>query len=72
MSPKPKMLKLTQRCISEMDWGGGLELCPFLWPLEDKRLFVCEAGAVLSLWEHNQSVISAAHVLLFASGPPEE
>lgn len=31
-----------------------------------------EVGAVLSLWEHNQSVISAAHVLLLSPGPLEE
>lgn len=38
----------------------------------DKRLFVMEVGAALSLWEHNQSVISAAHVLLLSPGPLEE
>lgn len=31
-----------------------------------------EVGAVLSLWEHNQSVISAAHVLLLSPGPLKE
>lgn len=41
-------------------------------PVGDKRLFVREVGAVLSLWEHNQSVISAAHVLLLSPGPLEE
>ncbi len=38
----------------------------------DKRLLVSEVGAVLSLWEHNQSIISAAHVLLLSPGPLEE
>lgn len=41
-------------------------------PGGDKRLFVREVGAVLSLWEHNQSVISVAHVLLLSPGPLEE
>lgn len=31
-----------------------------------------EVGVVLSLWEHNQSVISAAHVLLLSPGRLEE
>lgn len=41
-------------------------------PVGHKRLFVREVEAVLSLWEHNQSVISAAHVLLLSPGPQEE
>lgn len=41
-------------------------------PFRDKRLFVREVEAVLSLWEHNQSVISAAHVLLLSLRPLEE
>lgn len=41
-------------------------------PDRDKRLFVREVGAALSLWEHNQSVISAAHVLLLSPGRLEE
>lgn len=31
-----------------------------------------EVGAVLSLWEHNQRVISSARVLLLSPGPLEE
>lgn len=38
----------------------------------DKRLVVMEMGAVLSLWEHNQWVISAACVLLLCPRPLEE
>lgn len=32
----------------------------------DKRLVVMEVGAELSLWKHNQWVISAARVLLLS------
>lgn len=45
---------------------------PVYDPVEDKRLFVTEVEAVLSLWKYNQSVISAAHVLLLSLGPLEE
>lgn len=38
----------------------------------DKRLVVMEVGAVLSLWEHNQWVISAARVLLLSPHSLEE
>lgn len=38
----------------------------------DKKLVVMEVGAVLSLWEHNQWVISAARVPLLSLRPLEE
>lgn len=40
--------------------------------VSDKRAFVREMEAVLSFWEHNQSVISVAHALLLSRGPLEE
>lgn len=40
--------------------------------MRDKRLFVREVEAALSLREHNQSVISAAHALLLSLGSLEE
>lgn len=39
---------------------------------KDKGLFMMDVGAVLSLWEHNQWVISVARVLLLSPRPLEE
>lgn len=65
----------TLKCIYHqvsLGWeenGIRLTSVPPVW---DKRLFVRKVAAALSLKEHNQSVISAAHLLLLSLGPLEE